>query len=645
VARIGKDRAAIPATASHVTAWREADMRITIPERLRYRFDNAMARGTSALIGLLALASIALVAVVAALVMLFTPASVDGTSDALWLSLLRTLDPGTMGGDTGTAPFLVLMLTVTVGGIFIVSSLVGVLATGLDARLARLRKGKSRVVERGHTIILGWSDQLFTIVSELAQADQREQICVVILANRDKVEMEDLIRQRLPRLGRVRVVCRTGNPAAPMDLEIVRPDAASVIIVPTPDGIDPDIQVIKNLLALEHRAWPSGRPPIVAAIADSTNLAAATLAGTDVTFVDAEDVTARLIVQSRRHPGLSAVCTDLLSFAGEEIHTRAEPDLVGRTYGHALTAYETATVFGIRRGDGTVAVNPPDRTVLVENDQLIVLAASRRSIRRAHTEAPVIAEAISTRPRTPEQAESTLVLGWNGQGPTIVRLLDQYLPAGSALTIAATGLNPQAGDTFGALENLTVTVTRADPTSRTDLETLHLGAFQHVMVLAGGGDIDAESADARTLITLLHLRDLKRRKGLAYTIVGEISDDANRDLAQVTRADDFVVSTKMISLLMAQLSRNSHLAGVFAELFDPRGSDIYLKPAADYVTSAATANFATVIAAARRRGETAIGYRLDRESHMSPDFGVVLNPDKTQPLTLQAADRVVVLAD
>jgi hypothetical protein len=101
----------------------------------------------------------------------------------------------------------------------------------------------------------------------------------------------------------------------------------------------------------------------------------------------------------------------------------------------------------------------------------------------------------------------------------------------------------------------------------------------------------------------------------------------------------------MISLLMAQLSRNTHLAGIFAELFDPTGADIYLKPATDYLADGTTANFATVLEAARRRGETAIGYRRDHDAYQPPAYGVVLNPDKDTPLAFTAHDRVIVLAD
>jgi hypothetical protein len=150
-------------------------------------------------------------------------------------------------------------------------------------------------------------------------------------------------------------------------------------------------------------------------------------------------------------------------------------------------------------------------------------------------------------------------------------------------------------------------------------------------------------ADSRTLVTLLHLRDMKERGGDSYGIVSELNDDANRHLAQVTRADDFVVSTKLISLLVTQIAKNQHLTEVFAELFDPSDADIFLEPADGYLVAGVQANFATVIEAARRRGETAIGYRQQALAHVAPLYGVVLNPDKAEPLTLTAADRVVVI--
>ena len=97
--------------------------------------------------------------------------------------------------------------------------------------------------------------------------------------------------------------------------------------------------------------------------------------------------------------------------------------------------------------------------------------------------------------------------------------------------------------------------------------------------------LDAQRADARTLVTLLHLRDIADQRGAAFSIVSEMIDERNRQLAEVTRVDDVIVSDKIISLMLTQISETRELAQVFDELFAAEGSEIYLRPAADYVAA------------------------------------------------------------
>jgi hypothetical protein len=96
--------------------------------------------------------------------------------------------------------------------------------------------------------------------------------------------------------------------------------------------------------------------------------------------------------------------------------------------------------------------------------------------------------------------------------------------------------------------------------------------------------------------------------------------------------------------LLTQLAENKHLQRVFAELFDPAGAEIYLRPASLYVTPGQPVNFATVIEAAKRRNETAIGIRTRDGGDDGPAYGVALNPPKSAPLTLAATDTVVIVA-
>ncbi|MEW2355518.1 potassium transporter TrkA [Spirillospora sp. NPDC029432] len=620
--------------------------RVSRRERVRYWFDNTMAKGTPALIGWLGLASGALILVVTVLAALLAPGDTARNGSwpgVVWRSLLRTLDPGTMGDDEGTAPFLGLMLLATIGGIFIVSALIGVLTTGLEAKIAQLRKGRSRIVERGHTVVLGWSDQVFTVIAELVEANQsRRRSCVAILADRDKIDMEEAIRAAVGDLGRTRVVCRRGDPLKVADLELVSPGTARSIMVVSPPVADADNHVIKVLLSLGARDWDDARPHVVAAVHDSANLPAARLAGGPAAHViDADDIAIQLIVQSHRQSGLSTVCTDLLNYRGHEFYMRPEPALTGMTYGQALSAYELGIPVGLRRA-GAVAVNPPADTVIAADDEIILLAEDDLLIRLAETPAPVTEDAISTAAPRFQGPERTLLVGWNGRASKIIRLLDAFVEPGSELVIAARHDDPSGA--FGGLDNIKVGYVRCDPTDRTQLEALDVGSYQKIIVLGDEGQ-DPQHADARTLVTLLHLRDMEESLGDPFSIVSEINDDANREVAQVTKADDFVVSDKLISLMLTQLSENRHLHDVFTDLLDPAGSELYLKPASDYLRPGATADFATVIESARRRGETALGYRLHERFHEPPAYGVVLNPAKTAPLTLTAEDHVIVLAE
>jgi len=114
----------------------------------------------------------------------------------------------------------------------------------------------------------------------------------------------------------------------------------------------------------------------------------------------------------------------------------------------------------------------------------------------------------------------------------------------------------------------------------------------------------------------------------------------------VTKVDDVIVSEKLVALMIAQISENRDLAPVFEDLLGAEGSEIYLKPAAEYVKAGLATDFATVVEASRRRNEVAIGYRHAADAgDVAKGFGVVINPPKSAEVALVEADRVIVLAE
>ncbi|MEA2448267.1 MAG: hypothetical protein QOG63_199 [Thermoleophilaceae bacterium] len=625
----------------------------TLRQRFRYRFDNTMSRGTPALVAWLAVITAVLVGLFTLVVLIGGLAPGDSTSGKkpgligqAFKTMLHALDPGTVAGDTGNWPFLLAMFGITVAGLFVVSALIGVIATGLDNKIQDLRKGRSHVLEHGHTLILGWSDTVYTILSELAIANESERDpVVVIMSERDRVEMEDLIRTKVGSTGRTRVVCRSGSPIDLADLAVVSPHESRSIIVLSPEGEDPDAQVIKTVLALTRGPGRREEPYlIVAEIQDPKNLEAARLVGGDeAVLVDKSETISRLIVQASRQAGLSAAYTELLDFEGDEIYFRADPALVGWSFGDTLHAYEDCTIIGIRSPDGRVRLNPPQETPVAAGDEIIAIAEDDARLLAATAQAPgtdldesILVESAPA----PEQPQQSLILGWNRRAATIINELDEYVPAGSTVTAVA-DWGPAAdaiARECAQLQNMTVDFQQGDTTERRLLDSLDPQRFDHIIVLCYSDVLDAQRADARTLVTLLHLRDIASKTETHFTVTSEMLDDRNRQLAEVTRVDDVIVSEKLISLLLTQLSENPHLAAVFDELFQADGSELYMRPAGDYVRLGGPISFRTVVESARRRGEVAVGFRAGG--------GVVrVNPPKSEHVALSEHDRVIVLAE
>ena len=143
-------------------------------DRLRYRFDATLSRGATGLIfWLFVLAGI--IALISATIITFShtaPAGPGGVrpgfSLLVWQAWQRTLNL-TVG--YGPLPYIIGTFIPTLGSLFIGGIFIGLLTGGIQTKIRNLRKGRSLVVEENHTVILGWSQQIFQVISEIAQAN------------------------------------------------------------------------------------------------------------------------------------------------------------------------------------------------------------------------------------------------------------------------------------------------------------------------------------------------------------------------------------------------------------------------------------------------------------------------------------------
>jgi ion channel POLLUX/CASTOR len=628
----------------------------TIKTRMIYWFDNLMSKGAHMMILLLGVTSLIII-VLSALTIWYlkiTPENQEPLTfiEGFWQSLLRAIDAGTMGGDVGW-PFRLISFVVTLGGIFVLSILIGVLGSTIESKLDNLRKGKSFVIENGHTIILGYSSKIFTIISELIIANEStKHPRIVILADKDKVEMEEEIRRNIPDFKNTKVICRSGIPFDFSDLEIVNPQQSKSIIILTPDEeVNADSLTIKTILAITNNSNRRLKPyHIVAEMKDISNYEVAKMVAKDeaeILFTD--DIIAKMIVQTSRQSGLSIVYTELFDFDGVEIYFTEDKKLVGQTYGEILSMYESSTVIGVQKENDTVELNPSMNYIFEEGDVAIVISEDDSTIEISNGLKKEIDESCFSKTIPAEnKAENILLLGWNSIASSIVLELDKYLGHGSSLTVISSydkyqdivnGLSKQ-------LINCKLTFQIDDTTNRKVLEDINICNFDSVQILCYKDDMGIQDADASTLITLLHIRKILDYSSVDIKVVSQMLDVKNRALASITKADDFIVSDTLISLLMTQVAENKSLMKVFENLFNADGSEIYLKPVSEYIIPNNPVNFYSIIESAKRKGHTAIGFRLDHfSSDVNESFGIQVNPEKSRQIEFNENDKIIVLSE
>ncbi len=628
----------------------------TLKDRLRYRFDSIYAVGTASAVISLGLLTFFL-AVLGTIILLITKLAPAGENsftllEAIWISFLSSIGKGSIGGRETVWGYRLLMLGMTFGSIFIGSFFISALTNGMVSRVNELKRGRSKVIEAGHTVILGWSEQIFTVIYELISANQNQsQAVIAVLGDKNKADMEDQISDKVNIVGKTRLVCRTGDPMEMADLKMLSLNTAKTIIILEPQSEYPDADTIKTVLAItKHPNRRKEAYHIVAGIRNPRNHEIAEVVGkSEVQWLVTSDLVSRVIAQTSLQPGLSSVYDDLFDFADNEIYFKNEPLAYGRTFGQVVKSSERNAVIGIFAKDQKVLLTPSAERVIQHGDQLIVIAQDENVIQfDFERQAAIQAERISLGQATLLEPRRILILGWNWRGSKIIDELDRYVSPDSEVTIVAD--HEKVEEVLGRdclhLANLQVCYSSGDTDDRLVLESVLQKMYHHIILLGYSDRLSPQRADAKNLVTLLHLRDIKERNGLEFTVVTEMMDVRNYALASTARADDYIVSDRLISLIIAQIAENKYLNDVVTELLNPDSAEIYLKPVGQFIQTGQPVNFQTIVEAALQRSEVAIGYRIaSKVSEPNQRYGVFVNPPKSAEMIFSDQDKIIVLAE
>jgi voltage-gated potassium channel Kch len=606
----------------------------SLRQTLRYRFDSLLARGPMGVILLLLVATLAFVllaSLIFALAHMHYGGDSSGFGEDFWQSMLRVLDSGTFASDVQW-PVRIVALIVTLSGIFIASALIGIISTGFEQRLEALRRGRSLVIEAGHTLILGWSPRVFAIVSELVVANEsRRRPAIVILTDGEKAVLEDELDARVPDLRGTRIVLRTGDPSSPQDLERVAVAAARSIVVLADESGDGDAGAVKAALATHSMATNTDVPIVVELASPATAFALVAACGDRVVPVQADDIIAKVAAQACYQAGLGAVYRELLDFDGDEIYETPVAAHAGKAFGDVLIAYERCTLLGIKTADGTLTIAPPMDRLLAADDVLLVVAEDDSLIRTGSHGEMAPAPSSGTTSDGGALATRLLVIGWSDLGHRIVRALDALMGENAHMRILVDpALVPP--------ESLTVAAQRMaiEVVADSGIGDAAIGDYDQVFVLGYRGHLSYSNADARTLLTLVTLNRVLADADERPRIVAEVLESRTVPIAETTGVDDFVVSDELASLLISQLAENPSLAAVFDALFADGGPTIGMVPAL-HAIAPGDYPWGSVVLALAERGDIALGYRREGDA-------VVVNPSPAAMVPVAGDVDLVVLS-
>ncbi|KAK1257239.1 Ion channel DMI1 [Acorus gramineus] len=601
----------------------------------------------------------------------------DGSlSEALWLSWTFVADSGNHADRVGVGPRIVSVL-ISSGGMLVFAMMLGLVSDAISEKVDSLRKGKSEVIEMNHILILGWSDKLGSLLKQLSIANKSlGGGVVVVLAERDKEEMEmDIAKLEFNFMG-TSVICRSGSPLILADLKKVSVSKARAIIVLAADenADQSDARALRVVLSLAG-VKEGLRGHVVVEMSDLDNEPLVKLVGGElIETVVAHDVIGRLMIQCALQPGLAQIWEDILGFENAEFYIKRWPELDGKCFQDVVISFPEAVPCGVKVAamGGKIVINPDDDYVLKEGDEVLVIAEDDDT----YAPGPLPEVDRSFLPNVvnpPKYPEKILFCGWRRDIDDMINVLESFLAPGSELWMFNEVPEKEreeklidGGLDLSGLTNIKLVHKEGNAVIRRHLENLPLETFDSILILADESVEDSiVHSDSRSLATLLLIRDIQSKRlpckeakinptrhiGFSHSswiremqqasdksiIISEILDSRTRNLVSVSRISDYVLSNELVSMALAMVAEDKQINRVLEELFAEEGNEMCIRPAEYYLYDQEELCFYDIMVRGRQRQEIVIGYRLASSER------AVINPSKKTDTRKWSLDDVFVV--
>ena len=599
-------------------------------QRFSYWFDNQMSKGMRSLVKLLVIFTLSVGIIVALLLFFLKLTNEDTFGGVLWKSLYTVLRSSFPGFHDGNGLYLFLMTFSAICGMLVTSVLIGIVSTAIREKINNLRRGNSQVLEEGHTVVLGFYPGEYTLLKQLVLAAAEQPACIVIADSMSRDKMEEYIKANVKVPKNVRIICRTADIFDPATLEKCSISTCkSVIISPTSDE-----RTTRALLAVSAiiENEPDCKANVGAIISREEYKFPQSIAERhNVTTLQTNDTLARIIAHSCTQPGLSETFKEVFNFEGSELYCIDLPDAAGMSFAEITYSLEGGVPIGYSRS-GATFMNPSPDTVFQEGDKLLVFSEENDTSYLVET--PDLPDVkLGKAEEIEENTGKVLILGYNETVSTIL----QELPENTNDVLIAGRCDKEAvRESVADRENMEISFFDGEYTKNATLYKLAKMA-SHIVVLSDHS-IDEEAADTQSIFVLLNLRDFKVRCGLKYNITVEMRREHNQRLVVSDDNTDYVVSSNMSALFLAQLAASPELTGAFREILSNEGSEFYLKTAGT-LQCEGEHSVAELRKIALAQGYLLLGYMK------AGSFDCTFNPPLKEVIKLDEVDSLIVVGE
>jgi len=607
-------------------------------------------------------------------------------------------------------------------GLLFFAMVMTILAQMFHDYVTGLKRGTEPVLESGHIVILGFTDDTIPLVKELCAAHEHVNgTTIAILSALPKPEVERRLDDNGLLVGSElkgsRVLVRTGFPHRPEDLELVSVDLCRTAIPMSDRTVDADHRdayMVQVVSAVRSRDWPRGDGQVLVFYSVERNVELLReIGGCKASLVNLDRLLSSVCVSSSNQKHTASIISDLLTFEGSELYIAPVPDgFRGMTLGELEPYYPQCIIVGLIDEANVEDVEfCLDFDLPVEQGKdLVVLALDESSLsprRKVLSPTPRMSTSAKVGHVKSDKAlqEKILIMGWSHLVGSILVQLDHLLPNGT--TVASfddSDPDERKHSVERALkchrkdvcENITIHYYKGHIGSSYSLQEAGSGNMSkdNVLeshesaspedsmpftrtnsVLVGASPVIKWELITRVFVLANMAQDPWRSDALCMTaakqvqslvsfdvpVVVEVLDHSSKDVCEHIGVGDSVCTATLPAQVMANLSLQPRLKGVFLQLLGG-GYEIRVAPIAHYWKTHLPDQvcFSRLSAAVRASsGDTLIGWsiretaagtrgswthRASRGGNREDECPFVLNPlDKRRGVTLTDEVELVVI--